>query len=76
RHEPVRFNDLARMVSGASKKMVAERLRQLEAHGLISREVLQTSPVSVQYAITPSGRSALGFLGELRKWVEGLPQGS
>ena len=61
RHEPVRFNDLARMVSGASKKMVAERLRQLEAHGLISREVLQTSPVSVQYAITPSGRSALGF---------------
>ena len=29
--EPVRINDLARMVGGASKKMIAERLRQLEA---------------------------------------------
>ncbi|MEO1656459.1 MAG: helix-turn-helix domain-containing protein [Pseudomonadota bacterium] len=73
RHEPVRFNDLARMVSGASKKMITERLRQLEAYGLITREVLETSPVSVQYAITPLGRSALGFLDELRKWVEDLP---
>ena len=31
--EPVRFNDLARMVGGASKKMIAERLTHLEAHG-------------------------------------------
>ncbi|MEM9839348.1 MAG: helix-turn-helix domain-containing protein [Pseudomonadota bacterium] len=75
RHEPIRFNDLARMVSGASKKMITERLRQLEANGLISREVLETSPVSVQYAITPFGRTALGFLEELRSWVESLPEG-
>ena len=72
--EPVRFNDLARMIGGASKKMIAERLRQLEANGLIVREVLQTSPVSVQYSITPLGATALGFLDELRKWSESLPQ--
>ncbi|MEO1733897.1 MAG: helix-turn-helix domain-containing protein [Pseudomonadota bacterium] len=70
---PVRFNDLARMIVGASKKMIAERLRQLEAQGLVHREVQQTAPVSVHYEITDLGRSALGFLDELRKWSEGLP---
>ncbi len=69
---PVRFNDLARMVGGASKKMITERLRQLEGQGLITREVMDTAPVSVQYEITDFGRSALGFLDELRKWSEGL----
>ena len=70
---PVRFNDLARMIGGASKKMITERLRQLEERGLVSREVLDTSPVSVHYEITELGRTALGFLDELRKWSENLP---
>ena len=71
---PVRFNDLARMIGGASKKMIVERLRQLEAQGLVRREVVDTAPVSVQYEITDFGRTALTFLDELRKWSEGLPQ--
>lgn len=71
---PVRFNDLARMIGGASKKMIAERLRQLECNGLVKREVIDSAPVSVQYSITPFGRTALGFLDELRRWSESLPQ--
>ncbi|WP_417211440.1 winged helix-turn-helix transcriptional regulator [Antarctobacter sp.] len=71
---PVRFNDLARMVGGASKKMITERLRQLEEQGLVTREVMDTAPVSVQYQITELGCTALGFLDELRKWSESLPQ--
>ncbi len=70
---PVRFNDLSRMIAGASKKMIAERLRQLEAQGLVVRRVMDTAPVSVEYEITPLGRSALGFLDELRRWSESLP---
>ena len=68
--EPVRFNDLSRMIGGASKKMIADRLRHLEHHGLIAREVLDTAPVSVQYCITLHGRTALGFLDTLRDWSE------
>lgn len=67
---PVRFNDLARMIGGASKKMITERLRQLETNGLITREVMETSPVSVRYEITELGRAALGFLDDLRQWSE------
>lgn len=70
---PVRFNDLARQIAGASKKMITERLRQLEDRQLVKREVIQSSPVSVQYEITDLGRSALRFLDELRKWSESLP---
>ena len=70
---PVRFNDLARMISGASKKMITERLRKLESQGLVDRQVIQSSPVSVQYSITPFGETALKFLDELRIWSEDLP---
>ncbi len=70
---PVRFNDLARMVGGASKKMITERLRQLEARGLIARRVIDGGPISVEYSITPFGETALDCLDALRRWSEGLP---
>ena len=70
RGEPVRFNDLARMINGASKKMISERLRHLEAHGLIQRDVMSTAPVTVQYSITGYGRTALAVLDTLKEWSE------
>lgn len=71
---PVRFNDLSRMLGGASKKMIAERLRQLEDRRLITRTVRRTAPVSVEYEITEFGRSALGCLDALRIWSETLSE--
>ena len=71
--EPVRFNDLARMIGGASKKMIAARLRQLEEQGLIERQVIDSAPVAVEYRITPFGTTALDFLDALRLWSESLP---
>lgn len=70
---PIRFNDLARMVGGASKKMVAERLRQLEARGLVARRIVDGGPVAVEYSITPFGETALDCLDALRRWAEALP---
>ena len=63
---PVSFNYLARMVGGASKKMITERLRQLEAQSLVMRQVMATALVSVHYEINDLVCSALGFLDELR----------
>jgi len=67
---PVRFNDLARQLGGASKKMVNQRLREMEAMELVERRVLSTRPVAVAYAITGFGRSALDVLDQLRVWAE------
>ncbi|WP_318284934.1 helix-turn-helix domain-containing protein [Halomonas denitrificans] len=69
---PVRFNDLARMVGGASKKMISTRLKELEGNGLIQRSVVDTKPVTVEYSITAFGETALKTLDELRIWSEGI----
>lgn len=67
---PVRFNDLARQLGGASKKMVNQRLKEMEAAGMVERKVLATRPVAVAYTITGFGRSALDVLDQLRIWSE------
>ncbi|WP_293117368.1 helix-turn-helix domain-containing protein [Moorena sp. SIO3E8] len=67
---PMRFNDLARQIGGASKKMVTQRLREMEDTGLVNRNVISTKPIAVAYEITDFGRTALRFLEELKKWAE------
>ncbi|KXF80837.1 winged helix-turn-helix transcriptional regulator [Enterovibrio coralii] len=68
--EPVRFNDLCRQLGGASKKMVDQRLKEMEEIGLVRRNVLSTRPIAVSYEITEFGRSALCVLEELKEWTE------
>ncbi|MEM1263024.1 MAG: helix-turn-helix domain-containing protein [Pseudomonadota bacterium] len=67
---PVRFNALSRQLGGASKKMLTQRLKELEMLGLVDRQVLSTRPIAVAYEITDFGRSALGVLDQLRQWSE------
>lgn len=67
---PVRFNDLARMLGGASKKMIDQRLKKLEANGMVIRKVINDRPVAVTYELTDFGRSALRILEDLRVWSE------
>ncbi len=67
---PIRFNDLARQLGGASKKMVTQRLKEMEDMGLIKREVISTKPFAVCYENTDFGRSVLGVLENLKEWAE------
>lgn len=66
---PVRFNDLARQLGGASKKVITQRLKEMEANKLVKRKVLDTKPVAVTYELTSFGRTALSFLEELKNWT-------
>ncbi len=67
---PVRFNDLGRMLGGASKKIIDQRLKELEANGMVIRKVINDRPVAVTYELTPFGRTALDILEDLRLWSE------
>lgn len=67
---PVRFNELSRMLGGASKKMVDQRLKELEVQGLVTREVICERPIAVTYEITEFGRTALTILERLKDWTE------
>lgn len=67
---PLRFNELARQLGGASRKIITERLRDMETVGLVKREVLNTRPIAVAYEITEFGESALGVLEQLKNWAQ------
>ena len=68
--EPIRFNELRRRIDGISQKVLAQALRQLERDGLISRKVTPTVPVTVEYAITPLGRTLSKTVDALSAWAE------
>lgn len=68
--DPVRFNDLTRMLGGASKKMIDQRLKELEERDMVLRKVISDRPVAVTYELTDFGRSALDILDQLRVWSE------
>ena len=65
---PVRFNELSRFLKGASKKMIVQRLRELEEKNLIKRHVISEKPIAVSYELTDFGRTALHFLDQLKDW--------
>ena len=67
---PIRFNRLRRAVEGISQKMLSQTLKSLERDGLVSRKAFATVPVTVEYAITPLGRTLATTLDALRVWAE------
>jgi DNA-binding HxlR family transcriptional regulator len=66
---PKRFSVLKREIGGISQKMLSQTLRNLEADGLLTRRAFPTVPVTVEYELTPLGRSLNQELEPLRKWA-------
>lgn len=67
---PVRFNRLRREIEGLSQKVLAQTLRKLERDGLVDRTAYPTVPVTVEYALTPLGRTLAAAVEPLRAWAE------
>jgi DNA-binding HxlR family transcriptional regulator len=66
---PMRFNQLRRAVDGLSQKMLSQTLKALERDGLITRRAFATVPVTVEYAITPLGRTLARALAPISDWA-------
>ena len=72
---PLRFNTLKRRFEGITPKVLTQTLRRLERNGMVERHVIPTSPVGVEYRITPLGRTLDAPFKVLSDWtVETLPQ--
>ena len=67
---PRRFSALRRAVPDISQRMLTQTLRDLERDGLITRQVYPTKPPSVDYRLSPLGRSLLEPLATLIAWAE------
>lgn len=66
---PRRFNQLHREVPDISQKMLTQTLRDLQRFGLVSRQVFDTKPPSVEYRLTDLGRSLIVPFGQLIEWA-------
>jgi DNA-binding HxlR family transcriptional regulator len=65
-----RFTDLRNAIAGISDRLLSERLKELEAAGIVTREVTPCTPVRIEYGLTQQGRDLAGVVDELRAWAE------
>lgn len=66
--KPARFNEMKRRLEGVTHKALTQALRRLERNGLIAPRVLATSPVAVEYSITPLGQTLQVPFGAVYDW--------
>ncbi|MBB3291239.1 MULTISPECIES: helix-turn-helix domain-containing protein [unclassified Rhizobium] len=67
--KPSRFNEIKRRLDGITHKALADALKRLERNGLVTRTVLPTQPIGVEYAITPLGHSLREPFEALCAWA-------
>jgi len=63
-----RFGELRDSLEGISPKTLTDRLRSLEARGLVERTMYAEIPPRVEYSLTPAGRSLEPVLLALADW--------
>ena len=65
-----RFNELLSKVPNISDRLLTERLRELEAAGMVTRDVQPGPPVRVVYELTDAGRALTGVVRDISSWAE------
>jgi DNA-binding HxlR family transcriptional regulator len=65
---PRRFSELEHSCSGISPRTLAERLRELEAEGLVERRSYAESPPRVEYRLTGKGEALLPVIDAMRRF--------
>ncbi len=63
-----RFGELKHLMPGITQKMLTQQLRELEADGLLHREIYKEIPPKVEYSLTENGKSLEPILSELCNW--------
>ena len=66
---PLRFSEIGHAVPELSDRLLSERMKELEARGVVSRTVDPGPPVRVVYELTDMGRSLRPALRELESWA-------
>jgi DNA-binding HxlR family transcriptional regulator len=67
---PMRYNELRARIPEISDRMLAERLKELEAEGIVIRTVIPESPIGVEYALTDKGHALEAPVAAIGKWAE------
>jgi DNA-binding HxlR family transcriptional regulator len=65
---PCRFNEIADQIGSVSDRMLSERLKELEAEGVIERLVYPETPVRIVYQLTEKGQDLAPVLDAIAAW--------
>jgi DNA-binding HxlR family transcriptional regulator len=65
---PMRFSEIGSAVPNLSDRLLSERMKELEARGVVERQVRDGAPTRVEYSLTEMGRDLAPALRELREW--------
>ncbi len=66
---PTRFGAFGLQVPQLSDRVLSERLKELEAEGLVERIVHPSKPVSVEYCLTAKGRALAPVVDAIQEWA-------
>jgi DNA-binding HxlR family transcriptional regulator len=67
---PKRFKDISDLIPTMSDRMLSERFKELEAAGIIVRNVYPETPVRIEYELTEKGRGLELVMNELQNWAD------
>ena len=68
-----RFGAMQRAAPGCTKQMLSKQLREMEADGLLHREIFPEIPPRVEYSLTDRGASLMPVIRAMRAWGETSP---
>jgi DNA-binding HxlR family transcriptional regulator len=66
----IRFGDILQRVPGLSDRLLSERLRELEAEGIVERHVYAEVPVRIEYTLSEKGRELLQVVEAIDAWAD------
>ena len=66
---PLRFSEVKTFVPDLSDRLLSERMKELEAEGIVERRVLDDAPVRVEYALTRKGEALEPAVRSLKAWA-------
>jgi DNA-binding HxlR family transcriptional regulator len=66
---PAHFSEIRQLVPEISDRLLSERLKELEAEGIVERKVHDASPVRVEYTMTGKGRALEPTVRALKSWA-------
>ena len=66
---PLRFSEVKVLVPDLSDRLLSERMKELEAEGIVERRVIDQMPVRVEYCLTTKGQALEPAVRSLKVWA-------
>lgn len=66
---PKRFSEIHSIITDLSKRVLTERMKELEEHGIVLRHVIPERPVRTEYSLTEKGNELGKILGPISQWA-------